>query len=148
MKPNFVTIFPVAQNVHLIKDIGQIGNALAEKGAYNSIFVCYKNSENYDHLNTEAKHQKIEFLNRSGRFLFLEKAVLNYLKENADRIDVLHLFHLTKESIYYGLHYLKYNKNGKIYLKMDLWNDALEGKIIYSKKWIFQQFHKRKENRS
>lgn len=145
MKPNFVTIFPVAQNVHLIKDVGQIANAMAKNGIFKSTLVCYPNSKTYDNLKTEANHLKIEFLKPSGRFLFMEKAVLSYLKENAKNIDVLHLFHLTKETIYYGLHYLKHNKKGKIYLKMDVYNETLKQEIIYSKKWIFQKFHKLKE---
>lgn len=145
MKPNFVTIFPVAQNVHLIKDVGQIANAVAETGVFNAKLVCYQNSENYDNLKTEANHLNMELLERTGRFLFMEKAVLDYLKKNAQNIDVLHLFHLTKETIYYGLHYLKYNRGGKIYLKMDVYNEMLEQEIVYSKKWIFQQIHKQRE---
>ncbi len=145
MKPNFVILFPVAQNVHLIKDVGQIANALAAKGNYNSTLVCYNNSPNYNNQQTEARHLKIHFLKPKGQFLFMEKAVLNYLKENAQKIDVLQLFHLTKESIYYGLHYLKYNKKGKIYLKMDVYNEMLEQGITYSKKPLFQWFHNLKE---
>ena len=41
--------------------------------------------------------------------------------------------------------YLKHNKKGKIYLKMDVYNETLKQEIIYSKKWIFQKFHKLKE---
>jgi len=147
MKPTFVTIFPVAQNVHLIKDVGQIANAVAEKGVFKSTLVCYQNNDSYENLKTEANQLDIKFLTPEGKFLFMEKAVLNYLKLNANSIDVLHLFHLTKETIYYGLHYLKYNKKGKIYLKMDVYNDTLQQEITYSKKWIFQLFHKQKERK-
>lgn len=145
MKPNFVTIFPVAQNVHLVKDVGQVANSLAAIGAYNSKLVCYKNSADYSLLKTEANHLQIEFIAPCGKKLFMEKAILNYIEVNASKIDVLHFFHLTKETIYYALHYKKYNPKGKVYVKMDVYNEMLEEGIIYSKKPLINWFHKQKE---
>jgi len=145
MISNFTIIFPVAQNVHLIKDVGQIANAVAASGNYSSTLVCYKNSEHYTHLNTEANYLKIDFISPNGKFLFLEKAVLNYLKENAKKIDVLQLFHLTKETIYYALYFAFLNKKAKIYIKMDVYNETLMQDVIYSKKPIFQWIHKKAE---
>ena len=144
MKPTFVTIFPVSQNVHLIKDVGQVANTMAASGNYTAKLVCYQNSKEYHHLNTEAKHLTIEFLKPSGRFLFMEKAILSYLKENARDIAILHLFHFTKETIYYGLHYLKYHPKGKLYIKMDVYNEMLEEGIRFSKKPLFNWFHQQK----
>jgi len=145
MKPKFTIIFPVAQNVHLIKDVGQIANALAEHHGFDSTLVCYKNSEEYTHLKTEANHLKLDFISPKGKFLFLEKAVLKYLQRNAKQIDVLHLFHLTKETIYYALYFALLNKKGKIYVKMDVYNETLKQDVIYSKKPIFQWIHKKVE---
>ncbi|MFB0926260.1 MAG: glycosyltransferase, partial [Vicingaceae bacterium] len=101
--------------------------------------------ETYSFLKTEAKHLKIDFLVPCGQFLFLEKAILNYIKKNASEIDVIHFFHLTKETIYYALQYIKYNPKGNIYIKMDVNNDSLEKGIRYSRKNIFNWFHKIKE---
>jgi len=145
MKPTFVTIFPVAQNVHLIKDVGQVGNSIAALGKYDAKLVCYKNSEDYFLLQTEANHLQIEFLEPCGRRLFMEKAILNYIQENAKQIDVIHFFHLTKETIYYALYYKKCNPTGKVYIKMDVYNEMLEEGIRYSKKKLFNWFHKQKE---
>jgi L-malate glycosyltransferase len=144
MKTNFVTIFPYTENVHLIKDVGQVANAVGKNKEFNAKLVCYKNSKEYTLLASECYHLTIDFIEPQGKTLFLEKAVLNYLKQHAQNIDVLHLFHLTKESVYYGLHYKKLNPKGKIYLKMDVVNEMLESEIIYSKKKIFQWFHQRK----
>lgn len=144
MKPTFVTIFPYTENVHLIKDVGQVANAVAKSEQFDAKLVCYKNSEEYTLLASECPHLTIDFIEAQGKTLFLEKAILNYLKQHAQNIDVLHLFHLTKESVYYGLHYKKLNPKGKIYLKMDVVNEMLESEIIYSKKKIFQWFHQRK----
>ncbi|PKP49769.1 MAG: hypothetical protein CVT95_03115 [Bacteroidetes bacterium HGW-Bacteroidetes-12] len=145
MKPKFTIIFPVAQNVHLIKDVGQIANALGEHHDFDSTLVCYKNSDDYTYLKTEATSLKLDFISPKGRFLFLEKAVLNYLKIHAKKIDVLQLFHLTKETIYYTLYFAFLNKKAKIYIKMDVYNETLEQDVIYSKKPIFQWIHKKAE---
>lgn len=141
MLNNFVTIFPTAQNVHLIKDVGQIGNGIAQQNNYSAKLVCYQNSTDYSYLKTEAKNISLDFIQPNGRFLFLEKAVLKYIKNNAKNIDILNLYHLTKESVYYGLYYLLCNKKGKVYLKMDVYNEALTKKTIYSKNALFQRFH-------
>lgn len=144
MKPTFVTIFPYTENVHLIKDVGQVANAVAKSEQFDAKLVCYKNSKEYTLLASECPYLTIDFIEPQGKTLFLEKAVLNYLKQHAQNIDVLHLFHLTKESVYYGLHYKKLNPKGKIYLKMDVVNEMLKSEIVYSKKKVFQWFHQRK----
>jgi len=141
----FVTIFPFAQNVHLIKDVGQIANTIAATKKYNAKLVCYKNSKDYSYLQMEANHLQIEFLIPCGRKFFMEKAILNYIKQHAQNIDVIHFFHLTKETIYYALYFKKYNPKGKIYLKMDVYNQDLEKRVVYSKKSIFNWLHQQKE---
>ncbi|MBL4706763.1 MAG: glycosyltransferase family 4 protein [Flavobacteriales bacterium] len=77
----------------------------------------------------------------------MEQAVLDYLDENAADIDVLHFFHLTKETIYYGLHFRKLNPTGKIFLKMDVYNETLVDGINYSKKKLKNWYHKRNEKK-
>ncbi|MBL4594177.1 MAG: glycosyltransferase [Flavobacteriales bacterium] len=142
---NFTTIFPLAENVHLIKDVGQLANSMAASGEYEAKLVCFKNSANYSYLNTEANHLTIDFIVPCGKKLFMEKAVLDYIKQKATQIDVIHFFHLTKETIHYALHYKKHNPAGKVYLKMDVYNEMLERGIRYSKKGIFNWAHKKKE---
>ena len=144
---NFTTIFPFTENVHLIKDVGQVANSIAATGNYEAKLVCFKNSEEYSFLTTEAKHLSIDFIESCGKKLFMEKAILNYIAKNAAKIDVIHFFHLTKETIYYALHYKKYNLKGKVYVKMDVDNELLEQEIKYSKKSIFNWYHKKKETR-
>lgn len=146
MKKQFVTIFPVAEDVHLVKDVGQIGHFMVIKGGYESTLVCYENGE-YPNLQTEATGLNIEFIKPCGQKLFMEQAVLNYLDENSAKIDVLQLFHLTKETIYYGLHFKRLNPSGKLYLKMDVYNETLKNGIVYSKKALKNWYHKRKEKK-
>jgi len=142
---NFTTIFPFAENVHLIKDVGQIANSIAATGKFDTKLVCFKNSEDYSFLSSEANCLKIDFIEPIGKQLFKDKAVLRYIKSHAQEIDVLHFFHLTKETIYYALFYKKHNPKGKIYVKMDVYNEMLRKEIKYSKKRLFNWMHKRKE---
>jgi len=144
---NFVTIFPSAQNVHLIKDVGQVANSIATLENYKARLICYKNSDIYSFLDTKTPYLELEFIEPCGRKLFMEKAVLNYIRKNALEIDVIHFFHLTKETIYYALHYKKYNPEGKIYIKMDAYNEMFKGEIKYSKKKMINWFHLQKEKK-
>ena len=143
---NFVTIFPYMNNVHLIKDVGQVGNALAHQGDYKAKVVCYKNGM-YPNADGEVENVSMEFIKNKGKIFFLEKAILDYITKHAHEIDVLHLFHLSKMTIYYGLHYKKCRKDGKLYIKMDTDGKILDNEIIYSKKRVFDWFHKRKEKK-
>lgn len=145
MLKKFVTIFPYSANVQLTKDIGQVGNTLSLLGEYDATLVCYRLEDNYSFLQTEAKFLKVDFIENVGRKLFMEKAVLNYIKENALEIDVLHFFKMTKETIYYALYYKKCNPQGKLYIKLDIVNSEVVNGFRYSKKKLFNWFHKQKE---
>jgi len=114
---NFVTMFPETENVHLVKDVGMIPYIMHEQFGYNSKIVCYKNNQNYEYLENEVKGLKIEFLEkRTGDTI---KDGIIYLLKNSRKIDVLHLFHLSKRSLYWILVYKLLNPKGKVYLKLD-----------------------------
>jgi glycosyltransferase involved in cell wall biosynthesis len=124
MSRTFVTIFPICENVHLTKDLGQIPYFLHKKYGYDSKIVSYKNSQEYSNLENEVKGLKLEFLENKGRWRFVEKAVVDYLRENAKKIDVLNLYLFSKHSFVYGLVYKRYNPSGKVFLKLDGYNDT------------------------
>lgn len=147
MKGRFVTLFPPAENAHLIKDVGQVPYFLFSQHGYDASIVCYKNSEEYDHLNGEVNGLKIEFLEQKGKKRFLEKAVLEFLEREAKNIDVLNLYHYARDTFYYGALYKKLNPRGVLYLKMDLWNEQFEnGRPKFSKVWWKDLILKRKES--
>ncbi len=148
MNPRFVTLFPIARNIHLIKDVGQVPCFMNRLHGYHSELVCYRNDEEYPYLNSEAKGLKIEFLESKGKRLFLENAAIEYLQENAANIDVLNLYHLDRDTFYYGNLYKKLNPNGFLYVKLDLSNKfLLEGKKKHSlnlfKNWILRRWEKK-----
>lgn len=131
MGKRFVTIFPICENVHLTKDLGQIPYFLHKLYGYNSSIVCYKNSEHYDNANGEVKGLKIDFIENAGRVSFLEKEVLKYIYKNARQIDVLNLYIFSKFTFIYGLLYKLRNPKGFLFLKLDGYNETFaEGNKI------------------
>jgi glycosyltransferase involved in cell wall biosynthesis len=130
----FVTIFPICENVHLTKDLGQIPYFLHKMNGYDSTIVCYKNSEHYDNITGEVKGLKIDFIENTGRLSFLERGVLKYIYKNTKQIDVLNLYIFSKFTFVYGILYKKLNPKGFLFLKLDGYNETFaEGsKITHS----------------
>ncbi len=120
---NFYTLFTRTENIHLLKDVGMIPEALASGFSdVKAILVTYQNGE-YPFYGTEIKHLQLVFLKkRFGKYI----DGIRFLKEHADEIDVLNLYHLNLSSYLYCLAAKKYLKNtAKIYLKLD----ADEGEV-------------------
>ncbi len=148
MNKKFVTIFPICENVHLTKDLGQIPFFLNHNYNYDSSIVCYKNNKEYSNLNGEVKGLKLEFIENKGRFIFLEKSVLSYLKKNSKKIDVLNLYIFSKFSFVYGIYYKILNPKGFLFLKLDGYNETFkkDNKIKHSTNLIKNLFFKYLEN--
>lgn len=123
MAKRFTTIFPITVNSHLIKDLGQIPHFLNLQHDYQTQIVTYKNSEDYFHTKDEVHGVKMVFIENTGKKHFWEKAVVDYLKEHAKNIDVLNLYHFKKETFIYGNLYKQLNPKGKLYVKMDAYNE-------------------------
>lgn len=147
MGKRFVTIFPICENVHLTKDLGQIPYFLHKEYGYDSAIVCYKNSEHYNNVEGEVKGLKIDFIKNESRLSFLEKGVLKYIYKNAKQIDVLNLYIFSKFTFVYGILYKMLNPKGFLFLKLDGYNETFaEGnKITHSTNPIKNQILKRLE---
>jgi len=130
MSKKFVTIFPICENVHLTKDLGQIPYFLHKKHGYDSTMVTYKNNSHYDNINSEVKGLKIDFIEDTGRFSFLEKGVLKYIYKNAKQIDVINLYLYSKFTFAYGILYKILNPKGCLYIKLDGYNETFDKKKI------------------
>lgn len=147
MAQRFVTLYPVAKNTHLIKDIGQIPHFMNQQFGYCAQLVCYRNDDDYPNLKSEATGVEMVFLEFSGKRMFLENAFVRYIEENAKDIDVLNLYHLDRDTFYYGNLYKKINPDGLLYCKLDLYNEFVEhGKKRHSinvfKNWVFRRWEK------
>jgi glycosyltransferase involved in cell wall biosynthesis len=138
MSKKFVTIFPICENVHLTKDLGQIPFFLHHVYSYNSSIVSYKNSKEYTNLNGEVKGLELDFIENTGRLSFLEKGVVKYIKHHAKEIDILNLYILSKFTFVYGILYKKLNPDGFLFLKLDGYNETFEEgkKIKHSTKYL------------
>jgi glycosyltransferase involved in cell wall biosynthesis len=113
---------------------------------YQSKIISYQIDESYPHTKGEVDGIEMEFLENKGKNFFWEKAVVDYLKKNAPKIDVLNLYHFEKDSFIYGNVYKKYHPKGILYLKMDAYNEAFKnGKKHHTKKWYKQFFFKKLE---
>jgi glycosyltransferase involved in cell wall biosynthesis len=148
MKRRFVTIFPICENVHLTKDLGQIPFFLHKTYHYNSAIVSYENSKDYSNLKGEVNGLNLNFIENKGRISFLERSVLSYIKKNAKDIDVLNLYIFSKFTFVYGILYKLINPKGFLFLKLDGYNETFEktNKIKHStngfKNFIFKYLEK------
>jgi len=119
----FVTLFPETENIHLTKDVGMIAYTMYRDFGYKSRVVCYKNGE-YPYLDKEVKGLELDFIKRYTGNPTLDSLV--YLVKNSKKIDVLHVFHLNKRSIGWAAVYKLINRKGKVYLKLDTADHAIE----------------------
>lgn len=134
--PKFLTIFPNAENVHLIKDVGMIPYILHKEYGYDSTIATYKNGE-YPYLDTDVKGLKQLIIGKK-----FKNEILNicwFILTNFRKYDVLQCYHISKKSIIYLLCF-KFLKSitfsqGVTYLKFDS-NDSIK-EVKLSQKVIF-----------
>jgi len=118
----FACIYPDAKNVHLVKDIGMIGNVLARSHGYEAHFACLNRGQEFTYLNDEARWLQVDRLEDDPgyrQFRWPPRSVVRYLVRNARRIDVLQLFNHTRETMVLGLVYKILNPKGFFHLKLD-----------------------------
>ncbi len=131
--------------MHLVKQVGQIPYHMENHYNYKSTLVCYNNGK-YPYLKSEVPGLQIHFLKDKGRLFFWENAAIKYVIKNSQAIDVLNLFHITQESMLYGLLYKYLNPNGILYLKLDMGFPPYKYKVTFSdigwKEAIHQKMYK------
>lgn len=119
----FNCIFPGLYNYILTKDVGMIPYTLSS--SYNSVLTTYPNEE-FKYMDNILKSEnfKLNYLENTGNE---KKDVTKYIKENAENIDILQLYHLRYSILpYYILSYRLNNHKGKIYLKLDANNEFID----------------------
>lgn len=114
----FVTLLEGAKNVHLMKGVGQIPYQMHKRYGYDSRIVCFNNGP-YTYLSRELNGLKQTFLRRFFGFRAKYPATVLFLLNEAAGIDILHLTHIKKRTILYGLWYLFLNPQGILYYKLD-----------------------------
>ena len=115
----FVTLFTRLENVHLLKDVGMIPYILHRDHGVESIVVSARNEEDYPYIRNEVKGLKLQFLKKHPVSPMI--AGMKYVWKNAEKIDVLNVYHLNLSSFLYLLIYkLRKKPSGKGYLKLDM----------------------------
>ena len=124
-KKTFVTLFPAAENVHLTKDVGIIPYIMGRDYGYEASLVCFTNGE-YPTYKYLRPFLNLTLLGRNRKYIITRPSfrMIRYLYRNAKKIDVLNLYHLTYETILYGIIYRLFHKKGRVYLKLDMDSDA------------------------
>lgn len=138
MARRITTLFPICENVHLTKDLGQIPYYMHKLYGYDGRVASYRNSPAYTNLEGEVKGLQLDFFENTGRLSFAEKGALKYLRANARKIDVLTLYIFSKHSFVYGIYYKWLNPGGFLFLKLDGYNETFsnKNKIVHSTKRI------------
>jgi L-malate glycosyltransferase len=116
-------LFPDAENVHLIKDVGMIAYKLHKLYNVEARLACFDN-DNYTYQHDIVKGIKIDIIEKKYNNYILD--VINYLKNSAKKIDVLHVFHITLRTAIYIYVYKFFNRKGRVFLKLDCTERLIE----------------------
>lgn len=116
MNKRYGMIYLKSTNVHLVKDMGMIPYKLHNNFGYDSTLITFKNGE-YTYQNNIVKGLKLEFIKKKFNSYTIDGSL--YLLKNSKKYDVLQMFHVTLSSVCYSIIYKCFNRNGKLYLKLD-----------------------------
>jgi len=94
--PRFLTIFPFASNVELIKDVGMIPYILNNKYNYDSTIASYKNGD-YPYIFSEVNGLKQIFIKKRTKHSTIDS--LLFVFSNFSKFDVLQTYHLNRSSL-------------------------------------------------
>lgn len=92
----FLTIFPTAENIHLIKDVGMIPYVLHKEFNYDATIACYDNGE-YSYLSTEVPGLKQHFIPKIFNNYTLDSCF--FILCNFRKYDILLCFHIINPSL-------------------------------------------------
>lgn len=114
---NFCTLFLKTENVHLMKDIGQLPFCLKEDYGYHAYIATYNNGE-YPYLTNEVKGLELKFVKKSSLGQAFDG--LRFLFKKHKKIDILNVYHLNLNSFLWILFFkMIRGKKAIVYLKLD-----------------------------
>ncbi|RXM50112.1 MULTISPECIES: hypothetical protein [unclassified Chryseobacterium] len=127
-KKKFHCIFPIGQNVHLIKDVGMIPYMLQKEGYYESYISFYEKAENLPYLKNEVKGLNYKSIKKI--FKREDLNIFCYLFSNFRSMDYVMMFHPSFMKIFISFLFkiLSFNRL-KFYFKMDLDDSIFESNI-------------------
>ena len=109
------TLFLPATNELLMKDVGLIPYFMMKEFGLDANIVSY-DTDKFLYLNKEVKGLKHIVVKNEGRLI----SSVKYILKNAKQIDVLNLYHWGRITLICSKLYKFINKNGKVYVKLDM----------------------------
>lgn len=139
-KKKFHCIFPIGQNVHLIKDVGMIPYMLQKEGYYESYISFYEKAENLPYLKNEVKGLNYKSIKKI--FKNEDLNIFFFLFSNFRRIDYVMMFHPSFKKIFISFLFkiLSFNRL-KFYFKMDLDESIFQSNV--TEKTLINNFKKK-----
>jgi len=133
----FLTIFPYAENVHLIKDVGMVPFILHKEFGYDSTIACYNNG-GYSYLESEVKGLKQVFIKKFFKISTLD--IFLFLFLNFRKYDIVQCYHFDLRGLMI-LFFFKFLKkitfsNSFTYLKLDAVDDIKNTKLNFAQKML------------
>lgn len=116
-KKTFVTIYPDFENVHVMKEPGQIGYMFSKLFGFDSEVVTYRNGE-YANLKY-TPNLKLSFIKKRINFKFIDLNCIGYIVKNATRIDILHMQHFKFDTLAAGFVYKILNPKGFFFVRLN-----------------------------
>ena len=118
-KKNFICLFPLGENVHLVKDVGQVPYWLQKNGYYNSFVSFYEDENKLPYLKTEVKG--LNYVKMKKVFKSDNINMLLFFLTHLSKFDILMFFHVDKFKLALVLLMKVISLNRvQIYIKMDL----------------------------
>jgi len=119
MPKKFLTLFPEAENIHLIKDVGMIPYALHRYLDYEGFLACYPSEKGYNYLDSEVKGLRLIFIKKVTGNITIDG--LLFLLFNSRKFDVLQVYHFYGRPIGWTFFFKLLNLGRKVqtYIKLD-----------------------------
>ena len=116
-KRTFVTIYLDFENVHVMKEPGQIGYMFSKLFGFDSEVVTYRNGE-YANLKY-TPNLKLSFIKKRKSLSFIDLNCIRYIIKNATRIDILHMQHFKLDTLAAGFVYKFLNPKGFFFVRLN-----------------------------
>ena len=118
MKKNkFLTIFPLTENIHLTKDVGQIPFVFNKEFNFESTIATYKN-DNINYIQNDIPGVKFIFINKIFKSENLN--ILFFILFNFWKFNIIQFYHISITKMLIGILYkILFFGKSKVFIKMD-----------------------------
>lgn len=117
-----MTVFTLAENVHFAKDVGLIPQYLARRAGFDATLLCGDHGGDLPYARELAPDVRVVRVPVPAGYKLGGRpapAILREVRARARTTDILHLFHMTRESMQVAMAYKLRNPRGKVYIKLD-----------------------------